>query len=99
MQQIAGTIRNEGQAVRDRAEVFLVIDARREPVRWYGSFLLPADTALSEPGPYHLELVDGRHGDVFVSRVRLMECGHVGGFTGCGPLMEPDEANAEPERG
>jgi len=89
MQQIAGTFRRDGRAVGDRADVFLVIDATREPVRWYGSFLLPADTALCEPGPYHLELVGGRHGEVFVSRVRLMQCGLVGGFTGRGPLMEP----------
>jgi len=87
MQQIAGRFRKDGHAVADGARVFLVVDARRERVRWYGSFLLPATAPLRKPGPYYLELADGRHGQVLVSRVRPMQCGHVGGFTGQGPLM------------
>jgi len=87
MQQIGGTFRRAGQAVSGRAEVFLVVD----PAQWYGSFVLPAEAELWEPGAYHLELAGGRHGDVTVSRVRLMQCGKAGGFTGSGPLMEPRE--------
>jgi len=95
MQQIGGTFRKDGHAVADRARVFLVIDARREQIRWYGSFLVPAKAQLRQPGSYHLELSDGRQGTVLVSRVRTMQCGLVGGFVGEGPLVPAADLTAD----
>jgi hypothetical protein len=89
VQQTTGTLLQGGVILGPDAEIILVIDPTAEPSPWYGSFVLPVGTKLSKPGPYQLELADGRHGDVTVTRVRLLECALVGTFTGDGPLREP----------
>ena len=89
MQQTTGTLRQGDAILGSDADIILVIDPSTEPMPWYGSFVLPVGAELCEPGPYHLELADGRHGDVTVTRVRLLEYARVGAFTGDGPLWEP----------
>lgn len=89
MQQTTGTLLQGGVILGPDAEIILVVDPTAEPSPWYGSFVLPVGTELSEPGRYRLELADGRYGDVTVTRVRLLECAVVGAFTGDGPLREP----------
>jgi hypothetical protein len=92
MQQITGTLRRGDAIVGPDADIVLVIDLSTDPGSWYGSIVLPVGAELAEPGPYQLELADGRHGDVTMTRVRLLESAQVGAFTGRGPLREPSTA-------
>jgi len=87
--QTTGTLLQDGTVFGPDADIVLMIDPTEEPTSWYGSFVLPVGAELAEPGRYRLELADGRHGDVTVTRVRLLECAVVGAFTGDGPLREP----------
>ena len=87
MERVMGTFRREGQVVAEKADIFLQVDVGGPCLLWYGSFELPPGAEMGDAGVYHLELVDGRHGDVTVSRPTVRSGYRYGGFTGRGPLL------------
>lgn len=89
MHQTIGRFSRGDSVVVPEAEIILVTDGLVEPGRWRGSFVLSGRAELCDTGPYHLELTDGRHGDVIVSHVWSVACARVGTFSGCGPLRLP----------
>jgi len=88
MERIKGTFRRNGQHVAEGADVFLYVDVSVEPPMWFGSFELPPEAQMSQPGDYEVEFADGRHGIVTVSLRPLLGEFQYGGFTGNGALNE-----------
>jgi hypothetical protein len=86
MEHVRGTFRKSGTPVVEDADIHLIVNVNR---RWYGSFELPVDTPMQEPGAYTLQLQDGRYGDVVVTAIRCLVGCTVGQFAGNGPLHEP----------
>lgn len=90
MQRTVGRFLRGDAVVGPDAEIILVRDGVAEAGRWEGSFVLSGRAELCETGPYHLELDDGRQGEVIVSHVWTVANARVGTFIGDGPLVARD---------
>ena len=87
MQRISGTFRREGRVIAEDADVWIAVTGSGPHALWYGSYKLRPNAAMEEPGEYHLELEDGRHGAVTISRPSVKSGYYIGGFSGHGPLL------------
>lgn len=88
MQHFSGNILDGNQILVESVKGILFVNAPPDRMKsWHGTFNLPTGEHIEVGGPYHLELDDGRSGEIFIKHMYSNSTGtNMAEFQGSGPL-------------